>query len=89
MSFLGELLAQAGLEIASYAIGKAVALLLLPHLGIEPFSQQKSMPPWKWRGFSYKRNSRRYLYTESIQLLGISVVLVLGIGIAAFVRHLA
>ena len=91
MSLLGELLAEAGLELASYAIGKGAALLLLPHLGIEPLSRQpkqKSLPPWKWRGFTYEQNGRRYLYTESIQLLGIAVVLVLIIGVTAFVRHL-
>ena len=88
MSFFGELLAQVGFELASYAIGKGTAVLLLPQLGIEPLEKQKSMPPWKWRGFTYAQNGRRYLYTETIQLLGLAVLLVTGIGVVAMVRSI-
>jgi hypothetical protein len=86
MSLVGELLARVGFEVASYAIGKATAVLLLPHLGIEPLEKQKGMPPWKWRGFTYQRSARRYLYSETIQLLGAVVLLVLGTGIVAMWR---
>jgi hypothetical protein len=86
VSFFGELLAQAGFEFACYAIGKVTAIFLFPQLSIEPLKKQKSMPPWRWRGFTYRQSGCRYLYTESIQLLGLAVLLVVGIGVVAIVR---
>jgi hypothetical protein len=86
VSFFGELLSQVVFEFAAYAVGKGTAFIFLPHLGIEPLKKQKSMPPWRWRGFTYEQNGRRHLYTEAIQLLGLAVLFVIGIGIVAMVR---
>jgi len=62
-------------------------MLFLPHLGIEPLSKQKSMPRWKWRGFTYMQSGRRYLYTESVQLLGLAIVMVLIVGFAIMIHN--
>jgi hypothetical protein len=86
VSFFGELLARAGFELACYAIGKSAAILVLPRLGIEPLEKQKPMPAWKWRGFTYEKSGRRYLYTESIQLLGFAVLSLIGVGVVVMVR---
>jgi hypothetical protein len=66
------------LEGLAYGIGRAVTAVFLPHLRVEPFAKQKSASGWKWRGFTYKRGSHRYLFIESIQLIGVATLLLLG-----------
>ena len=84
---IGEILGQVILEVVAYGIGKAVAIILLPHFFIEPLTEQRSMPPWKWRGFTYRKDGRRYLYTEAIQLLGLAVLLACTIGALAVAHY--
>jgi len=84
---IGEIIAEGIFQVASYGLGKTMAVFFLPHLGIEPLEKQKSMPPWKWRGFTYEKSGRRFLYTESIQLLGLSIILLLGIGLALAISN--
>jgi hypothetical protein len=87
MNTFSEIVAGGIFEAICYSLGRAVAIFFLPHLGIEPFEKQKSMPPWKWRGFTYEKSGRRYLYTESIQSLGLVILLVVIAGIAMVVRN--
>jgi tetrahydromethanopterin S-methyltransferase subunit F len=35
--------------------------------------------PWKWQGWSFARNGRRYFYIESVQVAGLLVLVVLAI----------
>jgi hypothetical protein len=76
------------LELISYPLGRACAAVLFPWLGVEPLHKQKQAPPWKWRGFTYKRGNRAFLYTESVQGLGVMVML-LAATIFAVVRKAA
>ena len=86
MSILFELIGQFLIEVLAYGTGKIFALVLIPHIGIEPFDQQRSAPRWKWRGFSYLKGNRRFLYTESIQLLGLGVWIIMALVAFAFSR---
>ena len=84
MSILFELIGQFIFEVLAYGTGKIFALVFVPHIGIEPFDQQRSAPRWKWRGFSYLKGGRRFLYTESIQLLGLGVWIIMALVVIAF-----
>ena len=75
-------------EGTAYFVGKAVAFAFLPHLGVEPLHHQKSMPfSWANRNFTYRKDGRSFLYTESIQLIGTAVLLMCGVGLALVVRY--
>jgi hypothetical protein len=75
-------------ETAAYVVGKAVAFAFLPHLGIEPLQHQKSMPfSWASRNLTYRKDGRRFLYTESIQLIGTAVLLTCAVGLALMVHY--
>jgi hypothetical protein len=88
MEFWGGFAAQGVFEGTAYLVGKAVASVLLPHLGIEPLEKQKSMPfSWTGRGFTYQRAGARFLYTESIQFIGTIVLLTCGLGLVLMVRY--
>jgi len=86
MTALLEIVARALLEVLAYGTGKVFAQALVPHLGIEPFERQQSTPAWKWRGLTYAKGNRRFLYTESIQLLGLGVWLIVGLLVFAGLR---
>jgi len=87
MAFVFEIIGQFLFESLAYGVGKAMVVVLLPHLRIEPLQKQKSMPPWKWRGFTYERGSHRYLYTESIQLLGLCALVLIGLALIVAVTY--
>ena len=84
---IGEIVAEGILQVAAYGLGRTLAAFFLPHLGIEPLEKQKSIPRCKWRGFTYEKSGRRFLYTESIQLLGWAVLLFVGIGFAIMIHN--
>lgn len=85
---MGEFVAKLALELISYPVGRVCAAFLLPWLSVEPLHKQKSAPRWKWRGFTYKRNNRTCLYTESVQLLG-ALTMLLPVVVFALIRHAA
>ena len=87
MAFVFEIIGQFLFESVAYGVGKAIAVVFLPHLKIAPLQKQKSMPRWKWRGFTYKRGSHRYLYTESIQLLGLCALILIGLALIVAVAY--
>jgi hypothetical protein len=87
MAFVFEIIGQFLFESLAYGVGKAVAVVFLPHLKIAPLQKQKSMPPWKWRAFAYERGSHRYLYTESIQLLGLRALILIGLVLIVVVGY--
>ena len=84
MSILFEIIGQFIVEILAYGTGKFFALVFIPRIGIEPLEQQRSAPRWKWRGFSYLKGDRRFFYTESIQLLGMAVWILVALVVVAF-----
>jgi hypothetical protein len=79
MAALLEIIAEILFEVLLYGTGKVFARVLLPHLGIEPLERQRSTLAWKWLGFTSSKDNRRYLYTESIQVLGLLVWLFVGV----------
>jgi hypothetical protein len=88
VSFIFELIGQFLFQSLAYGVGKVIAAVFLPNLKIEPLQKQESMPPWKLRGFTYERGSQRYLYTESIQLLGICTLVLVAL-VAILMVHYA
>ena len=86
MSILIEFIAEIILTYLAYGTGKIFTQVFVPHIGIEPFDQQRSAPRWEWRGFSYVKGNRRFLYTESIQIVGLSVWIILALVVFAFWR---
>ena len=78
MAFLIELLLQFFLEVVAYKTGRVAAPVLLPGTRVEPMHRRAAVPRWNWCGFTYAKGKHRYLYTESIQVLGIGVWIVLG-----------
>ena len=88
MEFFGSAAAQGFFEAAAYFVGRAVASAFLPHIGVEPLKSQKSMPfSWTSRNFTYQRDGRRFLYTESIQFIGTIALLICGVGLALMVHY--
>ena len=81
MHFIFELLFQIIFEFACYGIGRAFLLVLAPHYGVESLDGSPKRP-WKWQGWSFVSNGRRYFYTESVQMVGLLVLIVLVILVA-------
>jgi len=76
MSAALELLFQLVFEIVLYGVGRAVLLVFAPHIGVESQTKQakSSSKWWDWRGFSFMHNGKRYLYLESVQLVGLATI---------------
>jgi len=73
MSAALELLFELVFEIVAYGVGRAVLMVFAPHVGVE--TQTKSPDrSWSWRGWSFIRDGKRYLYIESVQLIGLAVI---------------
>lgn len=82
MQFLFELLFQAVFETIAYGFGRAVLLVFAPHIGTE---FEVATPPkhtWKWRGWTFERGGRKYFYVESVQFIGVLVMIVLAASVA-------
>jgi len=61
-------------EIGAYFVGKTFINIFIPKIGIEQSNKQRSSPKWKWKGFTYKKGSKKYFYTEAIQIIGLVVI---------------
>ena len=48
--------------------------MLAPHYGVESLDDSPKRP-WKWQGWSFARNGRRYFYTETVQMVGLLVLI--------------
>lgn len=86
MQFLAELLFQIVFETIAYGIGRAFLLVLAPHIGTE----LEVTPPkhsWKWRGWTFERGGRKYFFVESVQLVGLLVMIVFAV-LAALAAYL-
>ena len=76
---LGDVIGQFITEVLLLGLGKAVAAIFLPAHGWEGLHRMRTQSKTAKAGFSYERNGRRYLYLESLQLLGLVALLVLGL----------
>jgi hypothetical protein len=87
MKVVFEILGQALFEGLCYVLGKAIAVVLFPFWRVEPLSEQRSSSGWEWRGFTYQKGRHRYLYTESIQLIGVVALIFVLAALVLIVRH--
>ena len=76
MSVIIELFVRIVLELAAYGVGHVFVVIFLPWYRIESGSRHdpKEEHRWKWRGFSYLDSGRRVLYVESVQLIGLVII---------------
>lgn len=80
MQFVLESIFHVIVEILFYKTGEFFAPFLFPHLKIETFERQKIMPSsFKRQGFTYRRGKRRFLYAETISLIGLLAWLFAGL----------
>lgn len=84
---MGELIGQLLFETLFYGTGRIIAPILFPTLRIEPFEKQKSAVGWKLRDFTYTRGNERYLYIESIQVIGFVFWALAGCAVWLAVRY--
>ena len=82
-----ELLFQIFIEVGAYFIGKCFAKVFIPSIDIEKLSKQKSSPKWKWKGFTYQKNDKKYFYTEAIQVIGLLIIVFVAIVLIAMVQY--
>lgn len=82
MQFLAELLFQIVFETVAYGIGRAFLLVFAPHIGSELEVSPSPKHSWKWRGWTFQRDGRKYFYVESVQLVGLLVAAVLALLVA-------
>jgi hypothetical protein len=75
MSFIFELLFRLIFEIAAFGVGRVFVMTFMPWYGVEPVTHEDPQrDSWKWRGFSYRESGRRYLRVESVQLIGLAIL---------------
>jgi hypothetical protein len=61
----------------AYFTGRLIAAVLFPHLQIEPFDRQRSIPRrWNHKRITYEKGGQRFLYMESIEMIGTAFWLV-------------
>ena len=78
MSLILEVIAQLVFEVLAFGIGRVFVFLFLPWYSIEPLSRSVEQERrWKWRGFGYRDKGRRYLRLETVQLIGIVILIAL------------
>ena len=79
MSLIAELVGQFVMEILAYGVGRLFVFVFLPWYAVEPVSRHdpREERRWKWRGFSYQEMGRRYLRIESVQLIGLALIIAL------------
>lgn len=76
---LGDVIGQWVGEVFLLGLGKAVAAVCLPGYEWEDARRLRTQPRGAGAGFSYERNGKRCLYLESLQLLGLAALVVLGL----------
>ena len=81
MSVVLELFFQFLAEFVAYGVGRATFLIFAPHYGVES-GDKPPRRPWNWRGWSFERDGRRYLYIETVQLVGLLVLVSFAVVIA-------
>lgn len=79
MSLLFEVIAQVIFEILLYGTGREFTMVLLPHLGIEDPKHPESTQQRRWWSMTYVRNGRTFLYSESVQGIGLVCWIVIGL----------
>ena len=81
-----ELLASFVFEGVSYAVGRIFLLVFFPRWRVEPWRRDRSVRQWQWARFSYVSDGHRYVRMQSVELVGIAVLVVCIATIVAMVR---
>ncbi len=84
---LGDVIGQFIAETVLYQLGRISAAVVLPHMEVEPILKSRSHRGQP-RTFTFERNGKRFLYLESVQLLGVITLLALGLIIFLGFRYL-
>jgi hypothetical protein len=83
VSLIFEVIAQLVLEVLAFGIGRVFVFLFLPWYSIEPLSRAGEQERrWKWRGFGYVDKGRRHLHVETVQLIGLVILIALIVMVA-------
>ena len=84
MEILGEIL----LNVVAYGVGRVFVAIFLPWYRVHPIDRHDPAEAhrWKWQGFSYVDGGRRVMRTESVQLIGIVIVIAVAAMIVGLVR---
>jgi hypothetical protein len=83
VSLILEVIAQLIFEVLAFGIGRVFVFLFLPWYSIEPLSRPAEQgSPWKWRGFAYQEKGRRFLRVETVQLIGVVILIALIVMVA-------
>ncbi len=87
MSLILEVIAQFVFEVLAFGIGRVFVFVFLPWYSIEPLSRPVEQEPrWKWRGFGYQEKGRRYLRLETVQLIGVVILIALIVMVATLIQ---
>lgn len=62
------------MEMFAYGIGRAFLLVFAPRAGTELDLDKTPGHEWKWRGWAFQHNGRKYFYVESVQAVGLLVM---------------
>jgi hypothetical protein len=84
VNFVFESLLELIFAVVSYGVGSMFVVIFLPWYGVESLSHDAPQPrSWKWRGFSHVEGGRRYLRCETVQLIGLAILIGVIVMIAA------
>ena len=87
MSIMVELIGQVILEDLLYGTGRGFSMLFLPHLGVEDPNHEESKSKGRWWSLTYVRRGRRFLYGETLQLIGFLIWVVIGALLFVVVKY--
>lgn len=84
MEILGEIL----LNIVAYGVGRVFVAMFLPWYRVHPIDRHDPAEAhrWKWRGFSYLDGGKRVMRAESVQLIGVVIIVAVIAMIATLAR---
>ena len=73
-----EIIGQVIVEVLLYGTGRGFSMLFLPHFGIEDHGHEESKSKRRWWSLTYVRRGRRFLYGETLQLIGFLIWIIIG-----------
>ena len=82
MEELARILLKIVFEIVLYLSGKAVAIVVFPRLVVAPYEKQRTSPKFWSFSFTYTKNGKKHLYTESVVFIGLCFWVVVGLLVA-------
>ena len=73
--------------MGAYYIGKFFVRVFIPFIGVEKLEKIKTTPKWKWHGFTYQKNSKKYFYAEALQVIGLLLIMVFFVLIVTIIHN--